>query len=192
MKLKVFVLLSMRNVSNVNTYSIFKINELLFLEAGFILLSTILTGVFVPFFGISFIFVSIATYFIYCFLSSMMSQYPDKFEDFPPVFSLDSFPKAKRNILACVGLAIVSVPVVLFYNQSFVAYPYNSTLCTIFSSLLGAGAYTLVNKDGKSFVMLSFFALISIPLVCVSLVIGSVLTLPLLYIFLYRKTQDTE
>jgi hypothetical protein len=179
-------------MTNINTFGIFKLNQLLFLEAGFIHLNTILTGVFIPLFGLSFFFVSVATYLIFCFMASMMKQYEREYEDFFDVISSDSFPSAGKNVLAGFALAVITTPVLLFYNQEFIAYPYNSALCTVFSSILGGLAYALINKDSKSIVVISFFSLVSIPLVLASLVIGSVLTLPLLFIFLYRRIQHAE
>lgn len=177
----------MNNMDDANTFGIYKRNQLLFLEAGFIHLNTIISGVFIPFYGLSFIFVSIATYFVYCFMAAMLSSQETKFEDFFNVISLDAFPSAIKNILVCVGLLMVTLPIVLFYNQNYISYPFNSAACTLTSSLLGGLAYVLANKKGNAAVAISFFTVVSIPLVFLSLIIGGVITLPLLFIFFYRR-----
>jgi hypothetical protein len=179
-------------MSKINTFEIYKLNQLLFLEAGFVHLNTILSGAFAPLFGLTFIFVSIATYLVYCFMGAILNQYDNKFEDIFNVISSDSFPSAGKNFLVGFGLVISTIPIILFYNQEFIEYPYNSALCTIFSSLLGGLAYVLVNKNGKSIVAISFFTIISLPLVIVSLVIGGVFTLPVLFIFFYIRSQNAD
>jgi hypothetical protein len=174
----------MQTVSPLNTFNIYKINQLLFLEAGFVHLNTILSGVFIPMFGISFFFVSIATYFVYCFMGSIMAQYENKFEDIHDVISSDKFPSAGRNIIVCLSLIVLTIPVLLLYSQNLLDYPFNSTVCTLLSILLGGLAYVFTNQNSKKFVTILFYSIASIPLVFISLVAGGVLTLPLLFIFL--------
>lgn len=172
------------------TLDIYKTNQLLFLEAGFVHLNTILSGVFIPLFGLSFLFVSIATYFVYCFMGSIMAQYENQFEDIYDVISSDRFPKAGKNIIVCLGLIVLTIPVLLLYSQNMLDYPFNSAVCTLLSTLLGGLAYILTNQNSNKFVTTLFYSIISIPLVCISLVAGGVLTLPLLFIFLDIRTID--
>jgi len=175
-----------------NTFGIYKKNQLLFLEAGFIHLNSILSGLFVPFYGISFIFVSVATYFIYCFMGSIMNQFENEFEDFHNVISSSSFPSAGKNILVSIFLILITTPIILFYNQDYIHNPYNSAFCTLFSLLLGGAAFVLATRNTNSFVPIMSFTIISIPMVFISLIIGGVLSLPLSFIYFYRRVQSAD
>jgi heme O synthase-like polyprenyltransferase len=113
-----------------------------------------------------------------------MAQYEYKFEDIHDVISSDRFPKAGRNVIVCLGLIVLTIPVLLLYSQNLLAYPFNSAVCTLLSILLGGLAYVFTNQNSKKLVTILFYSIISIPLVFISLVVGGVLTLPLLFIFL--------
>ena len=109
------------------TIDVYKLNQLLFLEAGFIHLNSLLFGVFIPLWGVTFLFVAVATYFVFCFMGTILAHQNMVFEDFVDVAGAEEFPSSGKNIIYVVGAMFSTIPIVIFYNLDLVVYPVNST-----------------------------------------------------------------
>ena len=170
------------------TIDVFKLNQLLFLEAGFIHLNSLLSGMFIPLWGITFLFVAVATYFVFCFMGTILAHQNMVFEDFVDVAGAEEFPSSGKNIIYVVGAMFSTIPIVIFYNLDLVVYPVNSTLCTLAASTVGCLAYILATNNGVRAVALLAFSLFSIPITVFSLIAGAIVTLPWSFIYFYLRT----
>ena len=170
------------------TVDVFKLNQLLFLEAGFIHLNSLLSGMFIPLWGITFLFVAVATYFVFCFMSTILAHQKKVFEDFVDVAKSDEFPSSGKNVIYTIGVMVSTIPIIIFYNLDLVVYPVNSTLCTLAASIVGCLAHILATRNGGRAVALLSFSLFSIPVTFFSLIAGAVVTLPLSFIYFYLRT----
>lgn len=170
------------------TIDVYKLNQLLFLEAGFIHLNSLLFGVFIPLWGITFLFVAVATYFVFCFMGTILTHQNKVFEDFVDVVGSDEFPSSGKNVIYAIGVMVSIIPIVIFYNLDLVVYPVNSTLCTLAASMVGCLAHILATRNGGRAVALLAFNLFSIPVTFFSLIVGAVVTLPLSFIYFYLRT----
>lgn len=169
----------------------FRLHHLLYLGAGFIHLNTVLSGIFFPLWGLTFIFVAVATYFVLCFLATITENLDASYPDFVDVFEAKSFPGAKTNLLVCCAMTLICILLVILYNQDLLPYPWNSTLMTLVASLLGGLFFVVATKRSSLLVMTITFVGISLPLTFFpSLIFGAVVTLPLLFIFLFRRSLD--
>ena len=169
------------------TIDVYKLNQLLFLEAGFIHLNTLLSGVFIPIWGLTFFFVAIATYFVSCFMGAILSLPHKPHEDFVDVIKSEEFPSSGKNLIYSLGIMMIIIPIAIFYNMELAAYPINSTLCTLAALLVGCIAHILATRNGSRAVALIVFNILSIPLTLLSLIAGAVVTIPMLFIYLYRR-----
>jgi hypothetical protein len=169
------------------TFEIFKINQLLFIEAGIILSSLLILGVLKPFFGVVYPLISISIYLIYCFMDATLKKKEEEFEDFVQVFADIDFPTASRILLTSVVVISANSLVIIFYNQSLPNHFLCSYFCTLFSSLLGFFAYIFDNKKIRKFTSLFVFTIFSTPIALITLGVGAIAILPIFYIYLDKR-----
>ena len=176
-------------MSDLSSLESFRAHHLLYLGAGFIHLNTILSGIFFPIWGSIFIFVAVATYFVLCFFATVTENLAGTYPDFAGVFAANSFPAAKTNVLACFAMTLLCLPLAILYNQDLLSYPWNSALMTLAASVVGGLFFVFATKRSRLLLMTVAFVTLSLPLTFFpSLIFGAVVTLPLLFIFLFRRS----
>ncbi len=154
------------------TFEIFRRNQLLFLEAGFVHLNAILSGWFLPIWGATFIFVSVSTYFTLCFMSSVLSQEDYVFDDFVEVLRSSGFPSSGKNFLMGILSVIFTIPLIIFYNLDLQPYPLNSGICSSIACLIGAFVFLIGTANWKKTGAVLIFSLVGLPVTVVSLFLG--------------------
>ena len=170
-----------------STFEIFRKNQLLFLEAGFVHVNALVSGFFVPLWGATFLFVSVSTYFTLCFMSAIIEQPEDTFEDFINVIRSGGYPSAVKNAIAVLCSLLATVPILMYYNMDLLPYPVSSGICTVIASSIGAFAFLIATGNWQKLGSAISFCLLGLPVMCLSLFLGGVLSLPLLFIFLYKR-----